>query len=121
MTPLFNNPEVLSSASITVIKKLVKKIITNLDSSNVCSPNCIPAVILKNCEPEPSYKPAELFNVCLREFCLADYFSSAVRVFTNVGERSMRSLSKVSKICEKSVDNNLVDQLKKYGLFSNFQ
>ena len=121
MTPLFNNPEVLSSASITVTKKLVIKIITNLDTPNVFGPNCIPVVILKNCEPEPSYIPSGLFNICLREFCLADYFSSVVLVFKNVGERSTRSLSKVSKICEKPVNNNLVDQLKKYGIFSNFQ
>ena len=86
--PLFNGPEVLSSASakaklfaenfsknsnlddsgiylpvfpsrtnlkllnISITPKMVKKIITNLDSSKVFGADCIPVVVLKNCEPE---------------------------------------------------------------------
>ena len=89
--PLFNGPEVLSSASdkarlfaknfsnnsnlddfgislpvfpsrtnlklhdISITPKIVKKVISNLDSSKACSPDCIPVVVLKNCEPELSY------------------------------------------------------------------
>ena len=89
--PLFNRPEVLSSASdkaklfaknfsknsnlddsgislpvfpsrtnlklrnISISPKLVKKVITNLDSSKASGPDCIPVVVLKNCEPELSY------------------------------------------------------------------
>ena len=46
--------------------RIAKKVITNLDSSKVSGPNCIPVVVLKNCEPELSYILAELFNKCLK-------------------------------------------------------
>ena len=102
--PLFNGPEVLSSASdkaklfaknfsknsnlddsgislpvfpsrtnlklhnISITPKMVNKVITNLDSSKASGPDCIPVVVLKNCEPEHSYILAKLFNKCLKEF-----------------------------------------------------
>ena len=44
---------------------MVKKVIKNLDSSKASGPDCIPVVVLKNCEPELSYIPANLFNMCL--------------------------------------------------------
>ena len=31
---------------------MVKKVITNLDSSKAFGPDCIPVVLLKNCEPK---------------------------------------------------------------------
>ena len=52
---------------------MVKKVITKHDSSEVSGPDCIPVVVLKNCEPELSYTPAELFNICLEESCFLDY------------------------------------------------
>ena len=90
ISPPFNGPEVLLSASdkaklfpknfsmnsnlddsgislpvfpsrtnlklhISVTPKMVKKIIMNLDLSKASGPDYIPAVILKNCEPELSY------------------------------------------------------------------
>ena len=53
-------------------------------------PDCIPVVVLKNCEPELSYILAELFNKCLEESCFPDYWKllSVVPVFKNVRERS---------------------------------
>ena len=42
---------------------MVKKVVTNLDSSKASGPDCIPVVVLKNCEPELSYILTELFNV----------------------------------------------------------
>ena len=99
--PLFNGPEVLSSASdkaklfaknfsknsnlddsgislpvfpsrtnlklhnISVTPKMVKKVITNLDSPKVSNPDCIPVVVLKNYEAKLSYIPAQLVNKCL--------------------------------------------------------
>ena len=42
---------------------MVKKVVTNLDSSKVPGLDSIPVVVLKNYEPELSYIPAELFNV----------------------------------------------------------
>ena len=51
-------------------------------------PDCIPVVVLKNCEPEHSYILAELFNMCLKESCSPDFWkiSFLVPVFTNVGK-----------------------------------
>ena len=51
---------------------MVKKTITNFDSSKASSPDCIQVVVLTNCEPELSYIPAELFNICLKESCFPD-------------------------------------------------
>ena len=145
--PLFNGPEVLSSASdkaklfaknfsknpiledsgislfvflsrtnlklhnISLTHKMVKKILTNLDSSKASGPDCIPVVVLKNCEPELSCTLAKLFNMCLKDFCFLDCWkvSSVVPIFKNVGERSTaknycpgRLLSVVSKVLEKT-------------------
>ena len=122
--PLFNGPEVLSSASdkaklfaksfsknsnlddsgiclpvfpsrtnlklhnISVDPKMVKKIITNLDSSKASGPDCIPVMVLKNCEPELSYILADLFIMCLKESCFPDCWkvSLVVPVFKNIGK-----------------------------------
>ena len=67
---------------------MVKKIITNLDSSKASGPDCIPVLVLKNCEPELSHILVELFNMCLKEPCFPDCWkvSLVVRVFKNVGK-----------------------------------
>ena len=107
-----------------------EKVITNLDSSEASGPDCIPVVVLKNCEPELSYILAKLFNISLKEPCFPDCWkvSSVVPVFKNVGERSTAKnyrpvslLSVVSKVFEKLVNNRIVDHLEKCGLFSDFQ
>ena len=109
---------------------MVKKVIMNLDLSKASGPDCIPVVVLKNCEPELSYILAELFNMCLKESCFPDCWkvSSVVPVFKNVGERSTAKnyrpvslLSVVSKVFEKLVNNRIVDHLEICGLFSDFQ
>ena len=109
---------------------MVKKVITNLDSSKVFGPDYIPKVVLKNCEPELSYILAELFNMCLKESCFPDCqkVSLVVPVFRNVGGGSapknycpVSLLSVVSKVFEKLVKNSIVDHLEKCGLFSDFQ
>ena len=41
--------------NISVTPKMVEKVIENLDSSKASGPDCIPVVVLKNCEPELSY------------------------------------------------------------------
>ena len=164
--PLFNGPEVLSSASdkaklfpenfslnsnlhdsgvslpvfpsrtnlkldnISLTPKMVRKVVMNLDLSKASGPDCIPVVVLKNCEPELSYILAELFNKCLKESCFPDCWkvSSVVPVFKNVGESftaknycPVSLLSVVSKVFEKLVNNRIVDHLGKCGLFSDFQ
>ena len=106
--PLFNGPEVLSSASdkaklfaenfsknsnldnsgislpvftsrtnlkvqdIFITPKVIKKVIMNLDLSKASGPECIPVVVIKNCEPELSSILAELFNKSLEESCFPD-------------------------------------------------
>ena len=116
--------------NIFVTSKMVKKVIANLDLSKASGPDCIPVVVLKNCEPELSYILAELFNKCLKESCFSDCWkvSSVVPVFKNVGERSVAKnhrpvslLSVVSKVFEKLVNNRIVDHLEKCGIFSDFQ
>ena len=106
--------------SISVTPKMVKNIITNLDSSKASGPNCYPVVVLKTFEPEFSYKLAEVFNMCLKDSCFADCWkvSSVVLAFKNVGERSTANnccpvtfLSVVSKVFEKLVSNRIVDHL----------
>ena len=115
---------------ISVTPKIVKKVITNLDSSKVFAPDCIPVVVLKNYGPELSYILAEFFNKCLKESCFPDccQVSLVVPVFKNVGERSTAKnyslvslLSVVSKVFEKLVNNRIFDHLEKRGLFSDFQ
>ena len=109
---------------------MVRKVITNLDSSKASVPDRILVVIQKNCEPELSYVLAELLNMCLKESCFSDCLKVllVVPVFSNVGERSTAKnycpislLSVVSKIFEKLVNNRIVDHLEKCGLFSDFQ
>ena len=105
---------------------MVKKVIMNLDLSKASGPDCIPVVVLKNCEPERSYILAELFNKCLKESCFPDCWkvSSVVPVFKNVGERSTAKnyrpvslLSVVTKVFEKLVNNRLTHHLKKCDIF----
>ena len=73
--------------NISVIPKIVKKVMMNLDLSKASGPNCIPVVVLKNCEPELSYIFTELFNKCLNESCFLDCWkiSSVVSVFSISG------------------------------------
>ena len=69
---------------------MVKKIITNLDSSKASGSDCIPVVVLNNGGPELLYILAELKNMCLEESCFPDCWkvSSVVPVFKNIGQKS---------------------------------
>ena len=124
--PVFPSRTNLKLHNISITPKMVKKVITNLDSSKASGPDCIPVVVLKNCEPELSYILTKLFNKCLKESCFPDCWkvSSVVPVFKNVGKRSTAKnyrpvslLSVVSKVFEKLVNNRIVDHLEKCGLF----
>ena len=109
---------------------MVKKVITNLNSSKASAPDCIPVVVLNNCEPELSYILAELFNMCLKECCFPDCGKVllVVPAFKNVGEKSTAKnyhpgslLTVVNKVFEKLLNNRIVVDLEKSGYFSNFQ
>ena len=69
--------------NISVIPKMVKKVIMNIDLSNASGTDGIPVGVLKNCEPGLSYILAELFNNCLKESFFPDCWkvSSVVHVF----------------------------------------
>ena len=88
--PAFNFKTNLKRHNIHLTPKLVKKVITNLDSSKAPDLDCIPVLVLKKCEPELSHKLAELFNMCLKRSCFQDCCKvlSVVPVFKNIGERS---------------------------------
>ena len=109
---------------------MVRKVIMNLDLSKASGSDCIPVVVLKNCEHELSYILAELFNKCLRESCFPDCWKIlyVVFVFKNVGERSTAKnyylvslLFVVSKVFEKLANNRIIDHLEKWGILSDFQ
>ena len=121
----FSSRTTLKLHNISVTSKMIKKVVMNLDLSKASGPDCIPVVVLKNCESELSYILAELFNKCLKESCFPDCWKVS---FKNVGERSTAKnyhpvslLSVVSKVFEKLANNRIVDHLEKCGLFSGFQ
>ena len=58
--------------NISVIPKMVRKVVVNVDLSNASGPDCIPVVVIKNCELELCYILAELLNKCLKESCFPD-------------------------------------------------
>ena len=70
--PVFPSRTNFKLHNISITPKMVKKVITNLDSSMMSGPDYILLVVLKNCEPELSYILAELFNMCLKESCFPD-------------------------------------------------
>ena len=56
--PVFPSRTNLKLHNISVTPKLVKSVITILDSSNASGPDYIPVGVLKNCEPEIPYRLA---------------------------------------------------------------
>ena len=50
--PVFSSRINSKLHNISITPKMVRKVITNLDSSKAFGPDCIPVVVLKNCEPE---------------------------------------------------------------------
>ena len=118
--PVFHSRTILKLDNVSVTSKLIKKVIMNIDLSKASGPDCIPVVVLKNCEPELSYILAELFNKCLKESCFPDCWkvSLVVPVSKNVGERSTAKnyrrdslLSVVSKVFKKLGNYRIVDHL----------
>ena len=60
--PVFPSRINLKLHNISVTPKMVRKVKMNLDLSKASGPDCIPVVVLKNCEPELSYILAKLFS-----------------------------------------------------------
>ena len=122
MPPLFNGPEVSSSAfdkaKLFAAETFSKN--SNLHDSGISLPAFPFRTNLKLHNISASPNISELFNKCLKESCFPDYWkvSSVVPVVKNVGERStaknyrpVSRLSVVSKVCEKLVNNRIVDHL----------
>ena len=88
--PVFPSRTNLKLHNISITPKMVRKVIMNLDLSKASGPNCIPVVVLKNCEPELSCILAELFRKRLKKSCFPDFWkvSSVVPVFKNFAEWS---------------------------------
>ena len=108
--PVFPSRTNLKLHNISVTPKMVQMIIMNHDLSKASRPDCIPVVVIKNCEPELSYILAEPFNKRLKESCFPDCWKvlSVVPVFKIVGETStaknyhpVSPLSVLSKVFEK--------------------
>ena len=70
--PVFHSRTNLKLHNISVTPQMVKKVIMSLDLSKASGHDCVPVVVLKNCEPELFYIQAELFNKCLKESCFPD-------------------------------------------------
>ena len=87
---VFPSRKNLKLHNIFVTPKMVKKVITNPDSSKASGLDCIPVVVLKNCRPGFSYILAELFSKCLKKSCFPHCWkvSLVVPLFMNIRERS---------------------------------
>ena len=70
--PVFLSTTNLKLHNISVTPEMVRKVIMNLDLSKAYDPDCIPVVVLKNCELELFYILAEHFNMCLKKSCIPD-------------------------------------------------
>ena len=49
--PVFSSRTNLKLRNISVTPKMVKKVLMNLDLSKIFGLDCVPVVVLKNCEP----------------------------------------------------------------------
>ena len=110
--PVFPSRANLKLHKSYVTPKMVKSVITDLDSSKTSDPDCIPVVVLKNRELKITHKLAELFDMCLKDFCFPDGWkvSSVVPVITILGKISTAKnycpvslLSVVSKVFNKFI------------------
>ena len=115
--------------NISVTLKMIKNVIKNLDSSKSSGHDCVPVVVLKNCDPELPYVLVELCNMCLKESCFPDCWkdSLVIAVFKNVRGWSTAKkylpvslFSVVSKVFEKLVNNRIADHIEIYDLYSHF-
>ena len=90
--PVFLSRTNLKLHNISVTRKMVKKVIMVLDLPKASGPNCIPVVVLKNCDLELSYILPKLFNNCLKESCFPDCWKISLVVLY------LRTLEKGQKL-----------------------
>ena len=64
--PVFPSRTNLKLHNISVTPKMVRNVVRSFALSKASGSDCIPVVVLENCEPELSYILAELFSKCLK-------------------------------------------------------
>ena len=115
--------------NISVTPEMVNKVIMNLDWSEASGPDCIPVVVLKNCDPELSYILAKLFNKCLKEVCFPECWFHRWSLYLRMLGKSLPLKITVLivfflwlvKVFEKLINNRIVDHPEKSGLFSDLR
>ena len=126
--PDFHSRTNLKLHNICVSPKMVKKVIMNLDLSKASGPDCIPVVVLKNCEPELSYIIAELFKSVWRSLVFQiierfHWWSLYLRMLGKVYiELKFTALLVFFLWLVKSLkhlNNRIVDHLEKFFLISS--
>ena len=87
--PYFPSRTSLKLHNISVTSKMVKNIITNLNSSKASSPDCILVVVLTKCEPDLPFILTELLSKFLKASCFPDCLkvSWVIPVFKNIEYR----------------------------------
>ena len=127
--PAFPSRTNLKLHNISVTPEMVNKVIMNLDWSEASGPDCIPVVVLKNCDPELSYILAKLFNKCLKEVCFPECWFHRWSLYLRMLGKSLPLKITVLivfflwlvKVFEKLINNRIVDHPEKSGLFSDLR
>ena len=119
--PAFSHRTDITLSNMVFTLKMVKKAISDLDSSKASSPDGIPVVVLKSGEPKVSLILSDLFNLCLKESCFPDCWKVSTVVVVSKNYHPVNLLSVVSKVFEKLINDKLVKHRKSVGLFSDFQ
>ena len=90
---------------------MVEKIIMNLDLLKASGPECIPVVVLKNCELELSFILAELFNsvLCSLVFQIVGRFRQWSLYLRMLGKRS--TAKSYCPVCLLSLVSQVFDHL----------
>ena len=96
--PAFSSRINLTAHNIPATSEMVKKVVTDLDLSNAYFPDSIP-VVPKDYEPEHWYILAELFNMCLKEFCFSDF---------QYGFRSTLSTADLPTVVSDRIDKTFI-------------
>ena len=119
--PVFPSRTNLKLHNISLTPKMVKNFIMNLDLSKASGPDCIPVLVLRNCEPEIFYILAELINNCMKESCFPDcwkvssMWSLYLKMLVKGLQLKSATLLVVSKVFEKLLNNRIVDHLEKFS------
>ena len=120
--PGFPSRTNLKLHNFSLSPKMVKKVIANLDTLKAYGPDCIPVVVLKNCDSELLYALADLFNICLKKSCFPDYWKVSKMLGKGLLlKTTLLLVFFLLLVTCKLVSNRIVYRLDKCGVFSDFQ